>query len=69
MATVDVYGYVVYMRLHLNISVAYVLYNCVGFCVARSDDVGNAKASSCGMSDWYGLPRFLFIIIGSLGES
>ncbi len=37
-----------------------VLYNCVGFCVARSDDVGNAKASSCGMSDWYGLPRFLF---------
>lgn len=28
-----------------------VIHNCVGFCVARSDDVGNAKASSCGMGD------------------
>ncbi len=37
-----------------------MLYNCVGFCVARSGDVGNAKASSCGTGDWYELPRFLF---------
>ncbi len=37
-----------------------LLYNCVGFCVARSDDVGNAKASSCGTGDSYELPRFLF---------
>ena len=30
----------------------------VGFCVARSDTVGNAKTSICGTSNWYRLPAF-----------
>ena len=30
----------------------------VGFCVARSDLMGSAKASKSGMSDEYRLPRF-----------
>ena len=33
----------------------------VGFCVARSDWVGNAKASKCGTSNRYRFPRFFFI--------
>ncbi len=32
----------------------------VGFCVARSDRVGNAKASKCGTSNSDRLPRFSF---------
>ena len=32
----------------------------VGFCVARSDRVGNAKASKCGTSDSDRLPRLYF---------
>ena len=30
----------------------------VGFCVARSDSVGNARALRCGTSDEHRLPRF-----------
>ena len=35
----------------------------VGFCVARSDRVGNAKASKCRMSNRYRFPRFFFIYV------
>ncbi len=33
----------------------------VGFCVARSDRVGNAKASKCGMSSKHRFPRYFFL--------
>ena len=33
----------------------------VGFCVARSTELGNAKALSCGTSDRYRFPRFLYM--------
>lgn len=35
----------------------------VGFCVARSDRVGNAKASKCRMNNRYRFPRFFFIYV------
>ena len=35
----------------------------VGFCVARSDRVGNAKASKCGTSDSDRLPRFFVYVL------
>ena len=59
MATVDACGYVIYtLNVHEQWALCRVVHNCVGFCVARSDDVGNAKASSCGAGNLYGLPRF-----------
>ena len=33
----------------------------MGFCVARSDRVGNAKASNSGTSNRYRFPRFFFL--------
>ena len=38
----------------------------VGFCVARSDRVGNAKASKCGTSDRDRLPRFFVYVLFQL---
>lgn len=35
----------------------------VGFCVARSTEMGNAKASKSGTGDKYRLPRFSVYII------
>ena len=35
----------------------------VGFCVARSTVMGNAKASNRGTSDRYRFPRFFFICV------
>ena len=35
----------------------------VGFCVARSDLMGSAKASKSGMSDEYRLPRFFYVLL------
>ena len=35
----------------------------VGFCVARSTSMGNARASNCGTSNKYRLPRFFFMPI------
>ena len=37
----------------------------MGFCVARSDRVGNAKASIRGTSDRYSFPRF-FVYMGEI---
>ena len=34
------------------------IHACVGFCVARFDRMGNAKASKSGTSNWYGNPHF-----------
>ena len=49
----------------------------VGFCVARSTEMGNAKALKSGTSDRYRFPRFFFIchfhsrnnVTARLGES
>lgn len=38
----------------------------VGFCVARSDSVGNARALRCGTSDEHRLPRFFVYRISHL---
>ena len=37
----------------------------MGFCVARSDRVGNAKASIRGTSDRHSFPRF-FVYMGEI---
>ncbi len=51
-ATVDVCGCVVLHLVHLVKRCAkYYIAYCVGFCVARSTLVGNARASMRGMSD------------------
>lgn len=67
-ATVDAYGYVFadILCLCLLYSVQWVwcivwivyMHISVGFCVARSDWVGNAKALICGTGNGYRLPRF-----------
>ena len=38
----------------------------VGFCVARSDLMGSAKASKSGMSDEYRLPRFFYVLLSNV---
>ena len=43
-------------------------YFSVGFCVARSDKQGNARASKCGTSNWYRLPHFSFVNLLSEGS-
>ena len=41
---------------------AHIFHIGVGFCVARSTEMDNAKASKSGTSDWYRLPRFSFLL-------
>ena len=67
-ATVDAYGYVFADILCLCLScsarwvwcIVWIVYMhiSVGFCVARSDWVGNAKALIWGTGNGYRLPRF-----------
>ena len=38
----------------------------VGFCVARSDLMGSAKASKSGMGDEYRLPRFFYVLLSNV---
>lgn len=69
-ATVDAYGYVFADILCLCLScsarwvwcIVWIVYMhiSVGFCVARSDWVGNAKALICGTGNGYRLPRFSY---------
>ena len=61
-ATVDVHRVCFYDSLWCIVTFVSVCHGYkhigVGFCVARSDRVGNAKASKCGTSDSDRLPRF-----------
>ena len=56
-------GYV-YILCMLSVLKVYkvVIHIGVGFCVARSDCRGNAKALKSGTSDRYRFPRFFFYI-------
>lgn len=40
---------------------------CVGFCVARSDKMGNARAFSVGRVIWYDCSRLFYVCILSSG--
>ena len=47
--------------LSLYLQVRGVYTYSVGFCVARSDKVGNARASECGTGDWLNSHALLFM--------
>ena len=51
-------AFIAYASLHCAFIGVYI--HSVGFCVARSIRLGNAKASKCGTGNRYRLPRFFW---------